>query len=350
MSMDNVQDIYTLSPMQQGMLFHTLYDPTSGAYSVQTIFTVKGALDTDAFRRTWGRIVERHPILRTAFVWEGVEEPLQVVYAEVDLPMAEHDLRWLSGEAQEQQLNELLAADRAQSFDLTEPPLMRFALIRLAEQEYRFVWSIHHILVDGWSLPLLMTEFQAFYEAFRRGEDLYLPEPLPYGEYIGWLQEQDLAEVEAFWRRNLAGFAAPTPLGITRGAGAPAGAPEEYTEQETELSRELTTRLQSLAQQHGLTLNTVLQAAWGLILSKYSGEDDVLFGAVVSGRSVPLPGVEAMVGPFINTLPVRMTIDPAERLTDWWKRLQAQQFEARQYEFSPLVQVQSWSEVPRGTA
>ena len=347
--MKNVADFYPLSPMQAGMLFHSLYAPDSGVYVEQVSCTLRGDLDVTAFERAWQRVVDRHPVLRTAFRGEGLKEPVQVVRRQVKLPLAQQDWRGLSPSEQECELRDFLAQDRRTGFDLAQAPLMRLALMRSGEDACTFVWTHHHILLDGWSIPQLLQEVFALYEAFRRGEDLHLEPPRPYRDYIAWLKHQNLAEAEAFWRRTLAGFSTPTPLVIDRPRDHVADDGARPAEHETRLSVEATAALQDLARQHHLTLNTLMQGAWGLLLSRYNSEEDVVFGSTVSGRPGDLPGSEYMVGLFINTLPVRVQVAGNAELVAWLKELQSQLVEARQYEYSPLVQIQGWSEVPRGT-
>ncbi|HEX6287704.1 MAG TPA: amino acid adenylation domain-containing protein, partial [Herpetosiphonaceae bacterium] len=343
--MKNVEDVYPLSPMQQGMLFHTLYDP--GLYVEQTISTLRGNLNLAAFQRAWQQAVDRHPILRTAFLWEGLDSPLQVVRRQTKLPWTIEDWRGLDPDEHQSRLQQFLQADLARGFDLAQAPLMRLALFQTADDTYSFVWSQHHILLDGWSLPLLLNEIFTSYEAASQGRELHLPRPRPYRDYIAWLQRQDMAQAEAFWRQFLAGFAAPTAFGVDHLVYTSDDEPQ-YGRHEMHLPAEPSAALQALARQHGLTMNTVVQGAWAILLSRYSGEPDVVFGATVSGRPAELPGVEQMIGLFINTLPVRVQVRPAARLLDWLKALQAQQAELRQYEYSPLVQIQGWSDVPRG--
>ena len=327
------------------MLFHTLYDPQAGMYVGQLNYELQGELDVAAFERAWQTVVERHPALRTAFVWEGLEQPLQIVRQKVEVPWERQDWRGLPAPIQEQWLRGFLRADRERGFEPGHAPLMRLALIRCDERAYQFVWSFHQMVMDGWSLPLLHSEVAAFYSAFSQGRELRLPIPRPYKEYIAWLRGRDAGLAEAFWRRTLSGFTAPTPLTVDL---LPGKAAPGYGERQCQLSRAATAALEGLARRHALTLNTITQGAWGLLLARYSGEDDVVFGATVSGRPPALPGVESMVGLFINTLPVRVRIEPAETVLPWLKRLQQEQAEQRQYEWSPLVDIQRWSEVGPG--
>jgi amino acid adenylation domain-containing protein/non-ribosomal peptide synthase protein (TIGR01720 family) len=342
-----VEDIYPLSPMQEGMLFHSLYAPRSGVYCGQTSCALEGDLDTEALHSAWQRLVERHGALRTCFVWEKRDEPFQVVYRQVRLPWEELDWREVGPQRLEPELQRFLAADRERGFDLARPPLLRCTLIRTGESRWFFLWTSHHLLLDGWCLSLLFREVFSLYEAHRRGEELHLPPLRPYRDYIAWLKRQDRTVAAEHWRRELRGLTAPTPLGIDRqpAGGAAAGG---YAEQDVRLAAATSAALRLLVQSRDLTLSTLVQGLWGLLLSRLSGEPDVVFGATVSGRPAELPGADSMVGLFINTLPVRVTVAPGEPLLSWLRRLQARLVEMRRYEHSPLVDVQGWSEVPRG--
>lgn len=348
MSSKNIEAAYPLSPMQHGMLFHTLYEPESGMYFEQLSCTLDGHLNVLAFQQAWQQVVERHPVLRTAFVWNKIEKPLQVVGRRVGLPWQQHDWRGLSAVDQQEKLEVFLKADREQGFQLSKAPLMRLTLIQMDESVYQFIYSFHHLLLDGWSLSLVFKEVFVFYEAFCQGQDLHLKRSRPYQDYIAWLQQQDLSQAEAFWRLALKGFTAPTPLAVDRALGSLPSEGESYDEQQIQLSVGATAALQSLARQHQLTVNTLVQGAWAMLLSRYSGQEDVVFGATVSGRPADLAGIESMVGLFINTLPIRVQASSEAFLLDWLKQFQAQLVELRQYEYSSLVQVQGWSDVPRG--
>ena len=347
MKAENIQDIYELSPTQQGILFHSLYSPESGVYFVQLCFTLHGLLNVVAFDRAWQQVVARHTALRTSFYWENLDKPLQVVHQQVNLPFVQYDWRGMAAGEQQKQLEAFLESDRKQSFDLSQAPLMRLTLIRVADDSYQLVWSKHHLILDGWSTALVFKDVVEHYQALCQGQDLSFAPSRAYGDYIAWLQQQDLSKAEKFWRQALSGIQAPTPL-ISLKVDISLDQKEEYDEQQIKLSAETTTALQSLARQHQLTLNTVVQGAWALLLSRYSGESDVVYGNTVSGRPVDLVGAESMVGLFINTLPVRVTLDAEQSLLTWLQQLQTQLVEMRQYEYSPLVEVQGWSEVPRG--
>jgi len=345
----SIENVYPLSPLQHGLLFHTLVAEGAGDYVVQLSLTFQGEFDVPKFEQAWQQAVERHAILRTIFVWDGLEEPHQIVHKQANVVWEHYDWQAEPREEQDQHLQAFLQEDRAKRFDFTKPP-MRFYLIRMAADTYQFVWSHHHVLLDGWSLPLVLGDVFALYNSLCKGEKLELGANTPFAHYIGWLQRQDMQEAENFWREMLAGFTAPTPIGkgsVSTGAtGEDAG--KRYGRQSVYLSEEQTTALQELARRNQLTMNTIVQGAWALLLSSYSGEADVVFGATGAGRPADLPGVESMVGLFINTLPVRVKVQAEDSVSEWLKQLQNRQMEMRQYEYSPLVNVQGWSEVPQG--
>ncbi len=342
-----INDIYPLSQTQKEMLFYTLDTPTSGAYIVQSDFILEGSLNHSAFRRAWQHLIDRHAVLRTAFVWESLETPLQLVHSQVKLSWLQQDWRDLTTIEQRKQLAEFLHADLKMGFDLNRATLMRCALIQVTDEHYHFIWTQHHIIIDGWSSPLLFKEVFAFYKAFCQERQLRLEQPRSYRNYITWLQQQDISETKAFWRVQLKGFTAPTPFRVDKQMAR--CQKYDYEEQTFSLSKATTEALQSLARQHHLTLNTLVQGAWALLLSRYSRKADIVFGATVSGRSIPLTGVESMVGLFINTLPVRVSISEETLLLPWLQQLHAEQVEREQYSFTPLTDIQKWSDVPSKT-
>ena len=245
--LENVEDIYPLTPNQQGLLFHTLYAPTSGVYLEQFGHELEGDLNEKAFRRAWQEVVNRHPVLRSAFIWEGVDEPLQVVRKQVEVPWELQDWRGLSSIEQQQQIKRFLAADLTRNFELSQAPLLRLGLFQMSDDRYYFVCTFHHILLDGWSLPRVFGEVRRFYDAFRRDRTIELPRPRPYRDFIAWLQKQDLAKAESFWRATLNGFDAPTPLGLDWPVGARIYDGVDYESQQLQLSEATSDRLQDLA-------------------------------------------------------------------------------------------------------
>jgi amino acid adenylation domain-containing protein/non-ribosomal peptide synthase protein (TIGR01720 family) len=342
-----LEDAYPLSPIQAGILFHTLYDASPEAYVVQLAWTLRGALDVPTFTRAWRAVVDRHPILRTAFEQDRLEEPLQIVKRRVPVAIAQMDISALSPADQAERIERYSTEDRRKGFNPTQAPLMRWSLLRLADGAHRFIWNSHHLLLDGWSTQLVVKEVFALYDAFLAGDEPRLERVVPYGEYIGWIRRQSQAPAEAFWRERLQGFSAPTPLGVDRPLGPGAG--ERYGELRFEISESDSGLLAAFARKHKLTVSTLVQGAWAILLSRYSREDDVVFGSTVSGRSAAVPGIDRMVGLFINTLPVRAKIAPEQTTLAWLSRLQEEQSVLREHEHSPLVDVQGYSAVPRGT-
>ena len=349
----SIEDQYALSPMQQGMLFHTLYDQKAGLYVDHAIFDFPDIdLNVGAFRRAWECVVARHSSLRTSFHWEGLDAPVQMVHAAVDLPFQVEDWRHLSQAEQNDRLEDYIRSDRERGFTLTDPPLTRVAVFRIGETHYRCVWTIHHMLADGRAGIVIVREVAALYEAHSQGRHLHLPPAPPYRVYIDWLEGQDRRAAEAFWRRTLHGFSAPTPLVVDR----PAGSIHDAQSIEAQISLEeiclpatTTAMLQALGERHLLSVNTFVQGAWALLLSRYSGEDDVVFGTVRAGRRGTVEGAGSIVGVFMNTLPVRTRVRSDAPLVQWLKELRLQQAPLLKYEHTPLVDVQRWSEVPSRT-
>lgn len=346
--MSNIEDFYPLSPLQEGMLFHTLCARRSGVYITQLSCRIAGGLDVPAFERAWQEVMDRHSVLRTFFIWEDLKDLIQIVQRRVNLPVISHDWSDLSPLEQESRFEEHRLAERANSFDPSSAPLMRLTLLKLGNDLHRLLWSFHHLLLDGWSAAIILREVGAFYEAFSQGRVLQLPRPRPYRDYIAWLYRQDLSEAETFWREELKGFKSPTPLPFDLPAGNASEQAGEFRYKQIEVSTPVTTELQTLARRHGLTLNTLVQGAWGVILSHQGKQPEVVFGTAVAGRPAELPDVQSIAGMFINTLPVRVRMSPEQPLFSWLAQLQSRQAQARQYEYTPLVKIQSWSEIPRG--
>lgn len=341
-----IEAIYPLSPMQQGMLFHSVLAPQAGMYFEQLTCTLIGPLDTPSFGRALQTVVDRHSALRTSFVWKRVERMMQAVHRHVGIPLTTIDCRSMSAEEQADRLRSYLEEDREKGFDLSKPPLLRFALLRMKEDVHRLVWSHHHLLLDGWSFPIVVQEVFATYEAVVRGQQPQFMPARPYGDYIAWLGRQDATRAEAFWRERLKGFSAPTPIPVERPDVKEEANGHSDARELVWLTRDLSAALQGCAQKSRVTFNTLLQAAWAQLLHRYSGESEVVFGATVSGRPADLPGAERMVGLFINTLPVRVRCDRPLSVTASLADLQRQEAEAREFQHASLVQMQSWSEIP----
>jgi len=348
-SLAEIEAVYPLSPMQQGFLFHALETRDSGFYINQMCYDIFGALDRSAFLKSWMKVIERHSILRSVCVWQETDEPVQAVLRTLEVPFEEYDWQGLSEIDRKSRLAEFLEDDRYRPFDLSQGPLFRLTLLSGDGGWRQFVFTIHHLLADGWSHMLLLKEAAAFYRAFATGTALELPLPPPYRDYIAWLiQQPDLNAAEDFWHEALAGFSNPTllprerraPESVTRAVRAQMGAV---------VCADFTNELKVFAREHRLTLNTLLLGAWAQVIATHSGNSDIVFGTTVSGRNPQVMGIEQMVGLFINTLPFRVRFETPLSVIDWLHLLQTTSIDVQRFEFAPLSRIQLWSELPRGT-
>jgi pyochelin synthetase len=346
MSRQNVEAIFTLSAPQQGMLFDTLRSPRSGVHVEQVVFDFKGAINSDAFKEAWARTVSRHQTLRSGFVWQQQDEPLHVVLRQVEIPLEQYDWRALGAEERRARMEMYLDDDRRRGFKLTKPPLMRLALFQTGDEEFTFVWTHHHILLDGWSLASVFKEFLGFYQALCEGRDLRLPDAPAYKDYITWLKKQDVQATEEFWRDVLRGFDHPTPLGKEAESEQQFEGGEIYGEERATLSEQLTTALRASAVRRQCTLSTLVYGAWALLLSRYSGDEDIVFGVTVAGRPTELPDIESAVGVYINTLPVRARLRPRTPLEGFIEGLREYGLRLRSFEHTSGAQIREWSQVP----
>ncbi|HEX6292328.1 MAG TPA: amino acid adenylation domain-containing protein [Herpetosiphonaceae bacterium] len=343
-----IEDLYPLAPVQEHMLRRYLAAPEPGLYLVYGILFLQ-PVNLPAFRRAWQQVVNRQAVLRTSFVWEGVDQPFQVVHKQVHLPIEQYDWRGLSPDEHQERLAAYIESIRQQGFDLTQAPHTRMALFQVSEEAYQFFWGFNFMLQDGWSFPLVMKDFFDCYDAACAGREMPQSVPQPYRSYIAHLHRLDLTEAERFWRKTLKGFRAPTPLAARAPGNRPCGG-NGFVQRHVRLSVATTKALQALAQQQQLTLNTLVQGAWAVLMARYTSAQEVLFGSTVAGRSVDLPGIEAMIGSFNNFLPTRVRLSPDTPLLTWLRELQLQQVEQRQYEYTPLVKIKAWSDVPADQA
>ncbi|WP_274918736.1 non-ribosomal peptide synthetase [Streptomyces sp. WZ-12] len=317
-----LQDVLPLTPLQAGMLFHAVYDSEAvDVYTAQFVFDLEGPVDAAVLYAAVKGLLRRHANLRVGFLHEDLDEPVQAVAVEVPPVFEELDFGTGDEAGRAERFAAFLAADRTRRFDLSEPPLMRFTLIRREHHRYHLVMTNHHLLLDGWSMPLLVRELFELYA--RGGDGSAMPRVAPYRDYLAWLAAQDRTAAAGAWRAALAGVAQPTLLAGQQPAAASSGElPEQVV---LNLGEATTARLREAARRHRLTLNTVVQGAWGVLLHQLTGQDDVLFGTTVSGRPPELPGVETMVGLFINTIPVRVGIRPDDTLATLLHRMQDEQ-------------------------
>ncbi|MBY0461909.1 MAG: amino acid adenylation domain-containing protein, partial [Alphaproteobacteria bacterium] len=333
----NVVALYPLSPMQGGFLFQNLYAPDSDAYFIQMVFELEGKLEVKALKQAWSRLLDRHESLRASFMWEDLEEPIQVIHRRVDLPWYEENWQGLSTEEQSQHLKAYIKKDRGKGFDFTQAPLMRWGLFKYSDHKYYLVWSYHHILSDGWSGPIILDEIRSIYNSLVQGKNINLPSQRSYGDYIAWLSGQDQEKAETYWKQVLNGFT-PTKLGTETIKEIKV---QSYGECRFTLEREHSQQLLDYASSLGVTPNTVLQTLWGIILSAYTGQNDVVFGVIVSGRQIDLSGIESMVGIFINNLPLRIKLQGFESVEDLIKTTQNQMIGMQEHAYIPLWKIQS---------
>ncbi|MCX4713014.1 amino acid adenylation domain-containing protein [Streptomyces griseus] len=321
MNTSGLQDILPLSPLQEGLLFHRLYSGDApDVYAVQLVVELTGDLSVPSLKQAAQSLLARHPGLRAAFRHEGLSRPVQLIPRHVPLPWAEHDLTDIRDAERDQRLEELLRADRYERFDLATPPLVRFLCIRVARDRHVFVMSNHHLLLDGWSLPIVLRDLVTLYAT--GGDDSELPRVRSPRDHLEWLSRRDRAADRAAWAEAVGGFDEPSLIAPD---AQTAPAPELPDELELELDAATTAALAPVARRLGVTASTLVQTAWALVLAQFTGKDDIVFGATVSGRPADVEGVETMVGLFINTVPVRVRLRPAEHLEDLITRVQLEQ-------------------------
>ncbi|MGI8634629.1 MAG: non-ribosomal peptide synthetase, partial [Segetibacter sp.] len=341
---DLIESIYPLTGLQQGMLFHSLYIQGEGAYVEQFTCDLKNA-KPDIIRETWAQIVNQHSITRTAFYYDAFNVPVQCVYKYVEVPIEVIDLRHLEEAEQEVAMEEYKGRESRKGFDFKAAPLMRLTLIQLGKDRYRMLWLYHHILLDGWSMPVLMEEFLTTYELLVSGKKVQAQEDDKYEDYIRFIERSDKEQEESYWRSYMRGLEEstllpfiPTTAERTKGVG-------EYKSLFLQLDAAKTAKIQSFAQKSRLTVNTIMQGVWSYLLHSYTGSNDVVYGTIVSGRPDTLPDVERRVGMYINALPLHSRIEEQQKIADWLRSLQDQQAALRQYQHTALTEIQDWAGV-----
>ncbi|MBI6976377.1 non-ribosomal peptide synthetase [Pseudomonas lactis] len=349
-----IEDVYPLTPMQEGLLLHTLLEPGTGLYYMQDRYRINSALDPERFAQAWQAVIARHEALRASFCWNVGEDMLQVIHKPGSTPIEYLDWSADPQDEQEPRLQALLKAEREAGFDLLNQAPFHLRLIRVGEARYWFMMSNHHILIDAWCRSLLMNDFFDIYTALGEGRDAQLATPPRYRDYIAWLQRQDLNEARQWWQQNLQGFERATPIPSDRPflrehAGGSGGM--VVGDCYTRLDARDGAQLRELAQAHQLTVNTFAQAAWALVLRRLSGDRDVLFGVTVAGRPVEMPEMQRTVGLFINSIALRVKLPEDDQpcsVRQWLSALLDSNMQLREYEYLPLVTIQEHSELPKG--
>jgi bacitracin synthase 3 len=335
----DIQDIYPLSAMQEGMLFHSLLDSSSDEYFEQVSCHMSGAWAPKEVELSMNRLIGRYDILRTVFLHEEYSRPLQVVLRERKIAFSYHDVRAECAELpRETVLSRYKAEDRSNKFELSRDVLIRLTLLRSGSEEYEFIWSFHHILMDGWCMGIIINDFRALYGSASTGTPVQLPAVRPYADYISWLEGRDREESLSYWQQYLSGYESTAQL-----PAAEKRLPGEHQTSRLLMGEERMKELHKVSRLYGVTLNTIIQGAWGILLSRYNHSEDVVFGSVVSGRPSEIPGIEQMVGLFINTVPVRMRQEPEDEVGGYLQRAQAAALESERYHYEPLSETQSLS-------
>ncbi|MFM0213244.1 amino acid adenylation domain-containing protein [Paraburkholderia sediminicola] len=352
-----IENLHPLSPMQRGMLSHALH-AEADPYYVQHVFELDGIRDPHLFERAWQNAVERHPMLRTDFHWDGLPAPVQAVRKSAALFVDHRDWRGLDGQTRRDTLVAQWRTEHAKGFDFAKASDLQIALIRIDAERYLLGWRFHHIQMDGWSLAALFNEVAADYARLAAPDDAKPALPQQhgatspgFGRYADWLAEQSFDASKRWWRDALAGFDERTPVPYASRAQSlaertnDASSPSRYAEQHAELDDALTQALRDFTRAHGVTLNTLIQGAWVWLLSRHSGKRDVVFGMTTAGRSAPLDGIEQSIGLFINTVPLRVELRAQSTVADWLRALQRHSGSVREHELLPLDAIQAGSEL-----
>ncbi|MEC2277858.1 non-ribosomal peptide synthase/polyketide synthase [Bacillus velezensis] len=333
------ENIYPLTPMQKGMLFHSLFDPNSGAYFQQTMFDLHGDLEIDSFSKSLDGLSQKYDIFRTNFYRGWKDQPLQIIFKTKKIGFQFNDLREMKESQKEAMIQQYAREDKMRGFDLEKGALMRLFILRTDEKTYRFIWSFHHILMDGWCLPLITKEIFENYFALLQQKQPEQSSITPYSQYIEWLGRQDAKEATAYWDQYLEGYEEQTGLPKDHHAAEDGRyVPEKVT---CDISSDLTSKMKRTAGKHHVTLNTLLQTAWAVLLQKYNRSRDVVFGSVVSGRPAGIPNVETMIGLFINTIPVRFRCEAGTTFAGLMKEAQERAVASQQFETHPLYDIQA---------
>jgi amino acid adenylation domain-containing protein/non-ribosomal peptide synthase protein (TIGR01720 family) len=338
-----VQDIYLLSPMQEAMLFNTLYDAESSAYFEQISFRLLGELEVPQVKNSLKELFKQHDILRTIYIYQDIDQPIQVILESQKIGFHyQEEFNVPEGENKETYISRLIQGDRDQAFDLGKGPLMRVFILKIQEKEFEFIWSFHHIVMDGWSAGILISQFFEIYHSYLENRQYQLPVIRPYKTYIQWLEKQDKQESLKFWQDYLGDYEEATEV------------PRSFRHQDTEgkynlkrylhhFEKQTTQELNHRAASNQVTLNTIMQVLWGIILCRYNDRKDVVFGTVVSGRSSEIQGIETMIGLFINTVPVRLRYQPGTSFNELVKRTQEEVISTEVHHYYPLAEIQSAS-------
>ncbi|AXG70721.1 gramicidin S synthase 2 [Kordia sp. SMS9] len=338
-----IEDIVMLSPLQEGLLYHDIYDENAAAYTVQFSFEMKGAFHQNAFNKTWETLVKRHTILRTIFFPFSLLEPVQCVYETVKLPVTYVDYSALSISKRQETIADYLVKDKEKGFTLAEELPFRISVLAVDDDTKHIVFTNHHILWDGWSFSLLMKEFTTLYTDFCASKKAPKTAIDNYGNYVRKLKEKHTAKGKTFWKEYLKNIEAPTYLPFIKNTNE-RNKIFGNSEQHIQLEETLSSQIKAFAEKNRLTYNTVFQGAWAYLLSKYTGNRTTNFGVVISGRDAKINGIEQSVGLYINTIVLCSTIEPTTAIISWLQDVQKNHLIAREeYAYLPLNQIEAAS-------
>jgi amino acid adenylation domain-containing protein/non-ribosomal peptide synthase protein (TIGR01720 family) len=343
---NDIEDIYPVSPMQNTILTYNLFNSKN---SVQYLYwKLEGDLDVKIFEKAWNSVVQRHSILRTTFVWRKLKEPHQIVHRDIVVPFGVKDWSNRQAEITEQDIQQYIETELKEPFKSNHAPLMGLTLIEVKKEEFWFIWSYSNSLFDNWSWSVIIDEVFKFYKAYSESNKPYIEETSSFSEYIKWIKKQDMKGAEEFWKLELSDLKASPALKVNKN---PKGALKEHTPGINALSLTVnqTAKAVEFGRRHKLTLSTILQGAWGLLLSRINEESDVLYGLLTSGRPGELKNVESMVGVFINTLPVRVKLDGGMDVLSWLKTLQDKLLYTCQYEYISIEKIAEWTGLSQNT-
>lgn len=344
---ENVKDIYPLSPLQEGILFHYLMDRKSGAYFEQAFMNIQGEIDLDLWEKSFNRLVERYDILRTIFNYKRVKVPQQVVLKRRETKINFEDRSYLSQDDKALFFKDFRKLDRLRGFNLERDIPMRISIIRISDQSHYIIWSFHHIIMDGWCLGILIKDLLYIYKQLKKGQAINLPAEIPYSTYIKWLGTQDKEKGLKYWEEYLRGYDRQATLSAFENSSD--GFQNKYQQDYYSLilDQELSDRLTGVARKNQVTVNTVFQTIWGLMLQRYNNTTDVVYGATVSGRPSEIKGVEDIIGLFINAVPVRIRVEGGESFARLLQKVQQNEVASKSYEYLPLAEIQSRSHLKK---
>ncbi|WP_037297474.1 condensation domain-containing protein, partial [Ruminococcus flavefaciens] len=350
---NKIENIYSLTPLQEGMLFHSLYDLQSSSYVLQNVSKVDKKITFSIIEDALKLLSKKYQVLRTLFFYDKIEVPQQIVLKERKIETEIIDLSDISIDKLNYEEKEIAQNDIKRGFDLQKDSLLRVKYIITPENKNRLIWTIHHIIIDGWCFSKLYSEFSSYCVRLLNGESFLdisaqveneLKQQYSYSDYVKWLIKQDKEKAIDYWISELEGYENNTEIKPTI---KPESTEEQVKEKIGLVSSDTTNKLKSISEKNDTTINVIAETAVGILLQKYSGSKDVVFGKVVSGRNAPIKGIEDIVGLFVNTIPVRVTVDEKTTVSDLLKTQQEKGAESTNYDYCSLAEIQS--KTPQGS-